>query len=303
LAHVRELEQKLDSAEKQVSALLEDRFDSVDELDQLAEKRARLVREREDAQTELQGVLGDRRETLAASLRDLLLDRTAAQEALREPALSEAELGPEETARLQGELQRRTTRRDELRHLVTQSQTIIDQAACDREDLLALQEERREVEERLEHLRFRVSVLETTALVMREAREETLASAGELLEGTIAQYLDKLTLGRYASVAVDRENLEPCAYSEEKGGPADTETELSLATKEQLYLAARLALVKLLWPDSPPPLLLDDPLVNFDAVRHQRALELLAHFGERGQVLLFTCASPGPPVAGHVVEL
>jgi hypothetical protein len=303
VAAVRDLEERMKRIRTKVESLRGERFPSVEEMEQVATRRERLSRERDDAATELQGVIGDRREAVEERLSQIALDRRAVEETLRRPEMAEATLSPEEMARLTGELERKLARQEELARSITQAETVISQAAHDREDLLAVQETREELTRRLQHLRARVRVLETTAEVLRAAREETLDSAGALLEETIGEYLSTLTHGRYERVVVDRDNLEPWAYSAEKGGQADTETELSLATREQLYLAARLALVKLLWPDEPPPLLLDDPLVNFDAARHMLALELLAQFGERGQVLLFTCEEAGHESAEHLLKL
>jgi len=66
---------------------------------------------------------------------------------------------------------------------------------------------------------------------------------------------------------------------------------LSRGTREQLFLSVRLAIVATFGRRGIKlPLVLDDVLVNFDAVRAKRAAEVLCEFAAGGhQVLLFTC--------------
>ena len=63
---------------------------------------------------------------------------------------------------------------------------------------------------------------------------------------------------------------------------------LSQGAREQLMLAVRLAVAKELSQDEPQLLILDDVLVNTDATRQTRILELLQG-AERLQILILTC--------------
>ena len=64
---------------------------------------------------------------------------------------------------------------------------------------------------------------------------------------------------------------------------------MSEGTRDQLYLALRLAGLELHLADHEPmPLILDDLLVHFDDERSLRALSALRDFGQHSQVLLFT---------------
>jgi len=64
--------------------------------------------------------------------------------------------------------------------------------------------------------------------------------------------------------------------------------ELSTATKEQLYLALRLALINHLGDQAQLPLMIDDGLVNFDEYRRQAAWQELAEVAQQHQVIYFT---------------
>src|SRR5262249_47059961 len=80
-------------------------------------------------------------------------------------------------------------------------------------------------------------------------------------------------------------------------------TTLSHGTRDQLYLAARLGLVRQITGDHQPPLILDDPFVSFDDDRAARAVQLLRLVGADFQVILLTCSSRYNALADRVVEL
>ena len=64
---------------------------------------------------------------------------------------------------------------------------------------------------------------------------------------------------------------------------------LSSGTRDQLFLALRLASLEVsLGKSEPMPLIADDVLVEFDEARSEAGLECLARLGEQTQVLLFT---------------
>jgi len=64
---------------------------------------------------------------------------------------------------------------------------------------------------------------------------------------------------------------------------------LSTGTRDQLYLALRLAALEgLIARRGPLPLLLDDLFVHFDDARTDAGLRVLEQIAERTQVLLFT---------------
>jgi len=64
---------------------------------------------------------------------------------------------------------------------------------------------------------------------------------------------------------------------------------LSQGAKEQLLLCLRLAVAQELAADEPQVLILDDVLVNTDAVRQERILDVLAAHAARLQILVLTC--------------
>jgi len=167
----------------------------------------------------------------------------------------------------------------------------LDAAAADRgnealqaelaavEQLVAEQQERRHVLERA-----RTLLEDTRAAVARDHQPPVLREA--------SRWLARLTEGRYRSIttAVDEARLE----IHEHDGRIWKPERLSRGTREQVFLALRLALVRDLGRhDVTLPIVMDDALVNFDDARARAAartlVEFLAEQGVDRQMLVFTC--------------
>lgn len=114
-----------------------------------------------------------------------------------------------------------------------------------------------------------------------ERQPETLREA--------SRYFERLTEGKYKRVWTPLE--AGVLYVDSAKGEKMSVEVLSRGTREQLFLALRLALVDLYARRGKVmPLVLDDVLVNFDTRRTRIAAELLCDFAtEQRQVLLFTC--------------
>jgi len=73
-------------------------------------------------------------------------------------------------------------------------------------------------------------------------------------------------------------------------GKSKTVKEMSRGTKEQLYFAMRLGLIKVYEAEKEPmPIIMDDILVNFDDYRGPLAIKELAKFARDRQVVVLTC--------------
>ncbi|QST00711.1 AAA family ATPase [Pontibacillus sp. ALD_SL1] len=77
---------------------------------------------------------------------------------------------------------------------------------------------------------------------------------------------------------------------ERKDGVRFSVESLSQGTKEQLYVALRLALSQTIRDEHPLPFIIDDAFVNFDDERTCEVLELLQQIAQDQQVILFTCS-------------
>ena len=150
---------------------------------------------------------------------------------------------------------------------------------------------------RAEELESTISTLsaeyEAIALAM-----STLDSANTALQNRFspalgrraAEIFRELTDGRYSGVVLDRSfhlSAEPAGDFIYRDAQL-----LSVGASDQLYLAVRLAICELVLPsESPPPMVLDDALANYDDARCAAALNWLRKEAEHRQILLFTCHS------------
>lgn len=140
----------------------------------------------------------------------------------------------------------------------------------------------RELAERWARAKVSVAILEREITRYREQNQgPVLARASELFA--------RLTLGRYAGLRTTFDEADEAVLCALRGETEVTIEGLSDGTRDQLYLALRLAsLERHAAKAAPMPVVLDDVLVHFDDARARSALEVLADVGDSMQVLLFT---------------
>lgn len=100
----------------------------------------------------------------------------------------------------------------------------------------------------------------------------------------------EITLGRYAHLRAETDTKNRLVIvAVTAGGDERTVAQMSAGTRDQLFLALRLATLTVHFETNPPmPVLLDDILVNFDDDRSRATLRVLAALARRTQILLFT---------------
>lgn len=123
---------------------------------------------------------------------------------------------------------------------------------------------------------------------MQAFREE---NSGQLLS-IISELIEQMTEGRYTKVEHDPDHEGGLILS----GPNELRrkpSELSTGTREQLYLAIRLAYIRHYCERAEPmPVLMDDILVNFDDARQIATLKVLMDFDPQIQIIMLTCHQP-----------
>ncbi|ECB9581928.1 AAA family ATPase [Listeria monocytogenes] len=100
-----------------------------------------------------------------------------------------------------------------------------------------------------------------------------------------SEYFNHLTSGNYRKVYLQDNRLQV----ERKDSIPFFPEELSQATKEQLYLAIRFALIDVIHKDFPLPIIIDDGFVHFDSSRMGQMMQLLQKRKSENQVIFFTC--------------
>jgi uncharacterized protein YhaN len=194
--------------------------------------------------------------------------------------------------------------RDHARIEEEQARGRVDANLVDAEVVAGLAERCVTARARETELVRRLRIYEATRQAIETAEQATLKTAARYLEEHMGPAVARITDGRYDEVLVDERSLAFRVRSPETGQLIDV-AQLSRGTADQLYLTARLGLVRLVTMDRRPPLILDDPCVTFDDDRAARAIELLKEAAaEQGfQVILMTCSERFDALADRLVVL
>ncbi|MCQ9278141.1 AAA family ATPase [Staphylococcus borealis] len=94
-----------------------------------------------------------------------------------------------------------------------------------------------------------------------------------------------LTQGNYNLITYENDTIMVKHHNGQMYHPL----ELSQSTKELLYIALRISLIKILRPYYPFPIIIDDAFVHFDKQRKSMMLNYLRELAKDYQVLYFTC--------------
>lgn len=198
----------------------------------------------------------------------------------------------------------RSARDDRERAMADEAtaRSVVDSNPTDAEEVAATAERLDQMRGRLAALERRLRVYQTALTALDAAEVATMKKAARFLEERMGPDVSTITGGRYQRIRVDENALDLSVHSGEKGDwvPA---TDLSRGTLDQIYLAARLGLVRQVTQDRRPPLVFDDPLVTFDDDRALRAFELLKHASADHQVIYLTCSDRYDSRADKVIEL
>ena len=154
-------------------------------------------------------------------------------------------------------------------------------------DRMELEAQQQQLTARLDALEEEYDALEIALTALGKANEHLQSRFSPRLTELAADYLSRLTDGAYTSLVLEHD-LGASLYAPDNPASRDA-AYFSGGTKDQLYLAVRLAVSQLLCPGT--PLILDDALVRFDDSRLKAALRVMQQEAETRQVLLFTCQS------------
>jgi DNA repair exonuclease SbcCD ATPase subunit len=156
--------------------------------------------------------------------------------------------------------------------------------------------------DQLNALKRRVRIYETTLAAIQAAESMTMKKATRFLEQQVGRDIARLTGGRYRRVSIDDQTLDIDVWAPERGDWVRA-AQLSKGTIDQVFLAARIGLVRLVTQDRRPPLILDDPFVTFDDTRAARAALLLRELSSDFQVIYLACSNRYDGLADAIVEL
>ncbi|MTW20839.1 ATP-binding protein [Allochromatium palmeri] len=132
--------------------------------------------------------------------------------------------------------------------------------------------------------------LRLAARLLREAIEQFRRQHRDPILTRASAYFAQLTCGGFAAVDSDFDDADqPILVGVRASGERVRVEAMSTGTRDQLYLALRLAHLDRHLDSSPPlPFVVDDILIQFDDERARATLEVLADLSAKTQVILFT---------------
>ncbi len=250
---------------------------------------------------QLEGLVGKEPPEALALVRDAaaleIEQKTSALEALG-PIAKE----PRARERLEVEVRDEEAALERARDDEANARARVEANAVDAEQVAGEAERLETWREQLAALQRKTRVLGLTLRSIERAEEATMRTATRYLEKRMLDDLGRVTAGRYRRVRVDDRSLDIAVWAPEKGDWVDV-MQLSQGTLDQVYLTARLGLVRLVTGDRRPPLVFDDPFVTFDDERAARAVALIRELARDFQVIFLTTSTRYDAIADAVVEL
>ena len=274
-------------------------------LEEFEEKEKDFWRWREEQRNyknQLKGKLGTRsieeiEQQRMETARNLAVEQAKITEDIKATALS-----PERYIELEKMVEKLEATLKQREQDKNRCEVFIEMARFDVEEQIKLEEELDSLQRDLRLEERRVKVYELAAEFLSRAKSDAFLAANEVLENETRKYFAIFTNGKYDQVKIVNGNSEFLVYSKEKGDWVKPE-ELSGGVIDEFYLAYRLALVKLIFGNKNPPLLLDDPFGNFDSVRLNKALQLFKDLSKDYQIIIFTLKDIYDEVADNLVQL
>ena len=147
-----------------------------------------------------------------------------------------------------------------------------------------LEEEKENLEEEIENLKQKYDILEKTKKYMERAKE---SFSSHYLKGMVQGF------GEYLNLLDDKDlntnvDINLGVQIDSNGSKRDIKY-FSAGYKDLIYICMRFSLVKVLFESEFPFVILDDPFVNLDDEKTEKAIELLKRFSEKYQVIYLIC--------------
>jgi energy-coupling factor transporter ATP-binding protein EcfA2 len=153
----------------------------------------------------------------------------------------------------------------------------------------AAEEARDQARREVERLTRDASAWALLQHLLETVESELARSVAARIEALATETLPRLTADDVCSVKLNPADLTPIQVTA-RGPTLQARIErFSRGTREQVALACRLEIGRLLGRQFRQVLLLDDPLAHTDPTRHREALDVLSELSQSLQIVIFTC--------------
>ncbi len=237
-----------------------------------------LMGRRNEVANKLSGVVGDRDwGAFEQENTDLDMQVSARQKELKQ--FLSFKLEPLELQKLENRVGQLQKQRADLEREKGGLEKFFEYTDVDTDQLASIEENLKWLGQEARFWERKKKVYDVTREALDEAYKQTLSRAASVLEKELGSYISIITDGRYRRVTIDEKDLSIWTFSPENSERVNV-LQLSKATQDQFYISARFALVKLITEGKRPPLLLDDPFVNFHQKRLSRMMTAASGTGQ-----------------------
>ena len=143
---------------------------------------------------------------------------------------------------------------------------------------------------KIRRLAERYTLLKLASKILNQEIEQYREQHQDPVLKLASRYFNNLTTGSFAGLRTDVDDKgEPILVGVRPDNVRLTVEKMSSGTRDQLFLALRLATLEWrLETSEPMPFIVDDILINFDDERSKATLKVLADLSIKNQVILFT---------------
>lgn len=188
----------------------------------------------------------------------------------------------------EAELEQIANKREELLKDQLRLEDTIQRISNNLRSLAEIDEQINNVKIKINSLEIFKAELELAIDLLKNATQEFQRQFAPRIELLMGGGISHITKNRYYSIKINPGNLNVSLVAPEIGKEVGVER-LSTGTRDLVYLMLRLAIAQYMSRTGEKlPLLLDDPLVQFDKLRLENALEYLQQISQGTQVILFT---------------
>jgi DNA repair exonuclease SbcCD ATPase subunit len=199
-----------------------------------------------------------------------------------EASVEQTEFWRKEKQRLESEIPRNV---DDLTRARTELKLLEEHATTSPAEL---EGEKKYIENEIEHGDFIVTACNVAVDVLKQVEAEHHDTYVPKLEAEAGERFARLTGNSYSAINLVEKWPKELMAVDHAGRQIDA-NKLSRGTIDQLYFSLRVALGKALSGVTTLPLMLDDPFVNFDSGRFEKAMKTVASLVEEGrQIFYFT---------------
>lgn len=146
-----------------------------------------------------------------------------------------------------------------------------------------------EINEKIKAYDYSKECIDLAKQGLENAQKEMQKQFAPDVSRLVSEILSEITCGKYEKMTLNS-NLQTMVIDNESGAAMD-DGYMSAGTLDQIYLALRFAMIKLIFDNKEYPIIcMDDALLNFDYNRMKKATEYIKDvLSKDAQVLFFTC--------------